>query len=222
MTTLSILLAVSCIILLGSSRLRVSIRLVAAQGALLGAAALLHGLGEAAWSSVGIGLGGILLKGLLLPWLLFYVLRRSGARLEIEPFVGFGASMLAGVGLLALAAWTAWRVELQSHGRSPALFASALFLLLTGLFLIVTRRKAITQSLGYLVMENGVYAMGIGIGHEFAFLVEMGVLLDVFVGVFLMGIMIFQIDREFEHMDADRFTALTDDLAAEGPPPEEP
>ena len=83
-------------------------------------------------------------------------------------------------------------------------------MLLTGLFLIVSRRKAIAQTLGYLVMENGVYAVGLGIGQEFSFMVEMGVLLDVFVGVFLMGIMIFQIDHVFEHTDADRFTELSD------------
>jgi len=210
MNTLSILLALSCIFLLGSSRLRVSIRLVAAQGILLGIAAILNGIGHLSLDAWAIGLGGILLKGGLLPWLLGYVLRRSGARLEIEPFVGFGASMLTGVMLLAMSAWLAWRVGIDGHNLSPALFAVSLFILLTGLFLIVSRRKVIAQTLGYLVMENGVYAVGLGIGHEFSFIVEMGVLLDVFVGVFLMGIMIFQIDQVFEHTDADRFTELSD------------
>jgi len=210
MNTLAILLALTCIFLLGSSRLRISIRLVAVQGILLGIAAILGGLGNPSFDSWAIGLGGILLKGMLLPWLLLYVLRRSGARLEIEPFVGFGASMLCGAALLSLSAWIAFRAGVDDRAISPALFAVALFLLLTGLFLIVTRRKAIAQTIGYLVMENGVYAMGLGIGHEFSFLVEMGVLLDVFVGVFVMGIMIFQIDRVFEHTDADRFTELSD------------
>jgi hydrogenase-4 component E len=59
--------------------------------------------------------------------------------------------------------------------------------------------------------------MGIGIGREFSFLVEMGVMLDVFVGVFIMGIMIFQIDRVFDHTDADRFTALSDLLSPDDP-----
>ncbi len=217
MNTLAILLALTCIFLLGASRLRISIRLVALQGILLGIAAILDGLYSPSMDSWAIGLGGILLKGALLPWLLLYVLRRSGARLEIEPFVGFGASMLCGAGLLALSAWIAFRAGIDSRAISPALFAVSLFLLLTGLFLIVTRRKAIAQTLGYLVMENGVYAMGLGIGHEFSFLVEMGVLLDVFVGVFLMGIMIFQIDRVFEHTDVDRFTELSDLMISEAP-----
>jgi hydrogenase-4 component E len=215
MQTLSILLALTCVFLLGSSRLRVSIRLVAVQGVLLGVAAILNSLGHWSVNSWAVGLGGMVLKGALLPWLLAYVLRRSGAKLEIEPFVGFGASMLSGVVLLALAAWIAWRAGIDSRALSPALFVVSLYLLLTGLFLIVTRRKVIAQTLGYLVMENGVYAMGVGIGHEFSFLVEMGVMLDVFVGVFLMGSMVFQIDQVFEHTDSDRFTELSDLLSPE-------
>jgi hydrogenase-4 component E len=219
MNTLSILLALTCVFLLGSSRLRVSIRLVALQGVLLGVAAILNGIGHHSTANWTVGLGGIVLKGAFLPWLLAYVLRRSGTKLEIEPFVGFGASMLSGVVLLALAAWIAWRADIGNRELSHGLFAVSLYLLLTGMFLIITRRKVITQTLGYLVMENGVYAMGIGIGREFSFLVEMGVMLDVFVGVFIMGIMIFQIDRVFDHADADRFTALSDLLSPDDPAP---
>lgn len=210
MTTLVVLLALTGVFLLGSSRLSVSIRLVAIQGILLGIAALLSSYDHLTFSGFGAGISGIVLKGIALPWLLFFVLRKSGARREIEPYVGFSASMLIGILLLGLSAWIAWRMEVIEQGFSSILFTVALFLLLAGLFLIITRRKAITQTLGYLVMENGVYAMGVGVGNEFSFLLEIGVLLDVFVGVFLMGIMIFRIDREFEHIDTDRFTELRD------------
>ena len=217
MTTLSILLALTCVFLLGSNRLRISIRLVALQGVLLGVTAILNGISHHCVTNWAIGLGGIVFKGAFLPWLLAYVLRRSGTKLEIEPYVGFGISMLLGVALLALAAWIAWRADIRNGELSHALFTVSLFLLLTGMFLIITRRKAITQTLGYLVMENGVYAMGLGIGREFSFLVEIGVMLDVFVGVFIMGIMIFQIDKVFYHADTDRFTALSDLLRADEP-----
>jgi len=79
-----------------------------------------------------------------------------------------------------------------------------------GLFLMVTRRKALTQSLAYLVMENGVYGVGVGMSLDFPFVVELGILLDVFVGVFLMGNLLFHLDREFEHMDVDKLTELSD------------
>jgi len=85
---------------------------------------------------------------------------------------------------------------------------SALFSLLTGLMIIVTRRKALTQVIGYLTMENGVYLFGTVLMIEEPFLVEMGVLLDVFVAVFIMGITIYQINSEFDHIDTDRLSEL--------------
>ncbi len=216
MMTLTVLLALTGVLLLGSSRLSISIRLVAIQGFLLGMTAL---WGESGFHAAGLssGVSGMLVKGIVLPWLLLFVLKKSGARREIEPFIGFGASMLIGLLLMGLSAWIAWRMHLVEQGLSPALFTVALDLMLVGLFLIITRRKAITQTLGYLVMENGVYALGVGAGTEFSFLLEIGVLLDVFVGVFLMGIMIFRIDREFEHIDTDRFIELRDTASGKLP-----
>jgi len=99
---------------------------------------------------------------------------------------------------------------LPQTGAPPVLLTSAFFAMLVGLFLMVTRRKAITQSLAYLVMENGVYGIGVSLSLDFPFLVELSILLDVFVGVFLMGNLLFHLDREFEHLDADRMTELTD------------
>ncbi len=214
MNILPILLVLTSVFLLGSSRIRISIRLVAAQGILLGAAFMLHNQERLSFEVWAIGITSILIKGVLLPLLLSYVLRQSRAKLEIEPFVSFGASLLIGVFLLGVSTYVAWNIAQTSERQiiPQSLFASALFLLLTGMFLIITRRKAITQTIGYLVVENGVFAMGLGVGHEFPFIVEMGVMLDVFVGVFLMGIMIFHIDKAFDHTDTDRFNELLDDI----------
>ena len=90
------------------------------------------------------------------------------------------------------------------------LLPGALFTILTGLLIIVSRRKALTQVVGYLAMENGVYAFGAALAVEEPLLVEMGVLLDVFVAVFVMGITIYQINREFDHIDTDRLSELKD------------
>jgi len=86
----------------------------------------------------------------------------------------------------------------------------AFFTILAGLFLIVSRRTALTQVQGYLVLENGVYAFGVAMAQEAPLSVELGILLDIFVGVFIMGIIIFHISREFDHIDTDRLTALKD------------
>jgi len=87
----------------------------------------------------------------------------------------------------------------------------AIFTMMTGLLLLTTRRKALTQVVGYLALENGIYTFGVAVARDGSpWLVELGILLDVFVAVFVMGIAIFHISREFDHIDADQLTALKD------------
>jgi hydrogenase-4 component E len=86
----------------------------------------------------------------------------------------------------------------------------ALFSILAGLFLLVSRRHAVNQVLGFIVLENGAFIFGVGVMGETSLLVEMGVLLDVFVAVFIMGIMLFHISREFDQIDTEQLTSLKD------------
>lgn len=74
----------------------------------------------------------------------------------------------------------------------------------------MARRRAVTQVLGFIVLENGVFLFGAGVMPETSLLVEAGVLLDLFVAVFIMGILLFHIRREFDHLDADRLSTLRD------------
>ncbi|PKL45946.1 MAG: hydrogenase [Candidatus Riflebacteria bacterium HGW-Riflebacteria-2] len=209
MNSIATLLAITCMLLLGSSRLLVSIRMVAFQGILLGLLPLFvtDHIGVAA---VLLMLTNIGLKSILLPWLLTKALFESGTRREIEPFIGFGASILAGVLLLAVSGYIVNRLQTTAQISSPFTLIAGFFMFFSGLFLLITRRKALTQTLGFLVLENGVFTTGLSLGSEFSVFVELGILLDVFVGIFLMGIMLFHIDREFDHIDADRFNELSD------------
>ena len=86
----------------------------------------------------------------------------------------------------------------------------ALFSIFAGLFLIISRKRAVSQVLGFLVLENGIYTFGVGVAARTPLLVEAGVLLDVFVAVFVMGITIFHISREFDHIEIDRLSTLKD------------
>lgn len=202
------LLIMSCLVLLGASRLRVSIQMIAAQGIMLGLIPILRAASDGPdWF---LGLGCLALKGLALPYLLLLALRRSSIRNEMEPFIGFNASIMIGIGLLGLSSRMAAHMQAAGGPHNSMALVAAIFMVFTGLFLIISRRKAITQALGYLVMENGIYCVGIGIGRELNAMVELGVMLDVFVGVFLMGIMIFHINKEFDHIDSDRFDELQD------------
>jgi hydrogenase-4 component E len=210
MHIICVLLVLSCLVLLGSSRLRIAIRVVAIQGLLLGTLPVLRSGGGVVTAIWILGLSSIVCKGIVLPWLMTVCLRHSNTTREIEPFIGFGTSILCGVLLLGLSLWLTVRLEPAQAEATPMVLTSALFLVLVGLFLMVTRRKAITQSLAYLVMENGVYAVGVSMSLDFPFVVELGIMLDVFVGVFLMSNLLFHIDRQFDHLDVDKLTELSD------------
>ena len=112
MTLISVLLILSCLLLLGSSRLHVAIRVVAAQGLLLGVLPIVRSAEHLHLAILVLGLSTIVSKGILLPWLMNTCLRLSGIRREIEPFVGFGPSLLCGTALLGLAVWIAVRLKL--------------------------------------------------------------------------------------------------------------
>jgi hydrogenase-4 component E len=208
--TLLVTIALANLLLLGSSRLVRGIRTVALQGILLGALTL---AAHAAAPSPRIALLAAaiaMVKGLVFPWLLLRVLRMTDVRREIEPFVSYNLSLAVGTLALAGAVWLSARLPLPSPSVSPLVVPVALFTTLAGLVLIVTRRTALTQVLGYLVLENGIYAFGAGVVHDTPLLVEIGVLLDVFVAVFVMGIAMFHINREFDHIDSDRLASLRD------------
>ena len=203
-------LVLTNLVVLGSSRLASCIRVVAIQGTILGALPLLVHAHDITVRTIALSVGSFALKGVAFPWLLFRALRDSDARREVEPLIGYTVSILWGVLSLAIAFWLASRLTLPCPAPTPLLIPAAFSTIFIGLFLIVSRRKAITQVLGYLVLENGIYAFGVALATEEPWLVEMGVLLDVFVAVFVMGIMIFHISREFDHIDVDRLASLKD------------
>jgi hydrogenase-4 component E len=208
--TILILVVLTNLRLLGASRIGASVRTVAVQGILLGLLALLVHHGEPSSSVWLVAVGGAALKGVVFPWLLLRALRSADVEREVEPFVGPNASLLAGVAALGMSLWLARRLPLPEGAHSSVLVAVALFSILVGLFLIVARKKAISQVLGFLVMENGIYTFGVGLVQQSPLLVELGVMLDVFVAVFVMGIAMFHISREFDHIDTHELTTLKD------------
>ena len=200
-----------CLMLSGSSRLVHCIRLVALQGILLGVMPLVMWNwsktlpGTELWAASAIN---IIVKGILLPLLLIRAMHKAGVKRELEPLAGYSWSLLIVSGAGALALWLS--LSLNIPGVPVLAVPAAAITVFTGLFIIISRRKAITQSLGFLSFENGIALFGVAMHLEYGFFVELGILLDVLVLVFVMGITVFQISREFEHIDADRLNLLTD------------
>lgn len=208
--TILVVLVLSNFLLLGSSRLAVCIRVVAVQGILLGVLTLLAHEDGVTLRVLLLALVSAGVKGAVFPWLLTRALREANVRREIEPYVGYNLSILIGTVALAVSLWLSVRLPLPSQPLSSLVVPVALFSILVGLLVIVSRKKALTQVLGYLVLENGIYAFGVGLVQRAPVVVELGVLLDVFVAVFVMGIAIFHINREFDHIDTDRLATLRD------------
>ncbi len=210
MDVLLVLLALTNLALLGSSRMGACINTVAMQGMLLALLSLFAPTDVFFVHLLALAIGILALKAFICPWLLRRALRGARVSHEIEPFIGYTASLLIGLLVFGLSFWLSERFPRLRPDISPLVLPVALATFLSGLFLIVSRRKALTQALGYLVMENGIFAMGVALSQELSFLVELGVLLDVFFAVFVMGITLFHIQREFDHIDADRLSSLRD------------
>ena len=201
-----LLVILSNFVVLGTTRLTTCIRAVAWQGALLG---LLPLALSSSWSlhTVGLAAGTVLVKAVALPRFLAWAIREAAVRREVEPRVGYVVSLLLGVVAVAIAAAIAQRLPVP--GDHPLLLLPAsLAAVIIGLLVLTARAKALTQVVGYLVLENGIYLFGLTHVDRVPFLVEVGVLLDVFVAVFIMGIVVFHINREFDSLDSARLTEL--------------
>jgi hydrogenase-4 component E len=205
---LLLLVLLSGFLILGTTRLTTCIRAVAVQGGLLG---LLPLALRPQWSLhiLGLAAGTILVKAIVLPWFLIWAIREAAVRREVEPRVGYLTSMLLGIVAVAVASAVATRLPVP--GEHPILLlATSLSCVIMGLLVLATRAKALIQVVGYLMLENGIYVFGLTSLDRVPFLVEIGVLLDVFVGVFIMGIVVFHINREFDSLDSTRLTELQD------------
>lgn len=203
--TFLLLVVLTDFAVLATSRLSAGIRWVAFQGVLLGALSL--ALSES-WSlhALGLAAGTISIKAVLLPWFLRWAIREASVRREMEPLVGYMTSFLLGAAALVVSFGVAARLPAVTSARM--LVPVALVTVIIGLIVLITRTKALSQVLGYLILENGIYLFGLTQARRVPFLVEAGVLLDVFVGVFVMGIVVFHINREFDSISALKLTEL--------------
>jgi len=199
----------SCFAVLGTDRLSACIRIMAAQGVLLGLLPIWIAPGISA-HIVLIVAGTLVIKAVVLPRVLLWAIRESAVRRELEPVIGYGASVLVGLAATAIAFALATRLPAMPDPTLPLLVPVSLAVLMIGLIVLTTRRKALSQVIGYLMLENGIFLYGLTLANGMPLLVEMGVLLDVFVGVFIMGLVVFQISRELETLDSRRFAEPRD------------
>jgi hydrogenase-4 component E len=157
-----------------------------------------------------MSLGALAVKAVVIPILLSRAIREANVRREVEPFISLHVSVLVAAALVGFSFWLATVLVLPRPAPSTLLVPVAFATLLVGFLVLVSRRQAVTQVVGYLMLENGVFIFGQTLVDEIPFAVELGILLDLLVGVFVMGIAIYHISREFDHIDTQQLSALKD------------
>ena len=193
--------------MLGTSRIRALIHAAALQGVALGVIPLLIA-GHSSWNAVLLALATITLKGSVIPRMLRRALREAQIKREVEPLIGLVPTMLLGAAGTLLSIAFASRLPLAPEHRELLIVPASFSTVVTGFLLLTTRIKAITQAIGYLVLENGIFIFGMLLVNAMPFLVEIGVLLDLFVGIFVVSIIIHHINREFASLDTRRLASL--------------
>ncbi|MCU0783435.1 MAG: hydrogenase [Verrucomicrobia bacterium] len=193
---------------LGSSRLPSLIRAVALQGVVLGVMPLVIEQEKFDWRVAAVALATMVGKGILIPSLLRRAMRAAHIEREIEPFLGYVPSLLLGAGGTIAAVALARALPLLPEHSGSLLVPGAIASILTGFVLLIGRAKAISQVCGYLILENGIYLFGLLLIHSTPLLVESGILLDVTVGVFVIGIIVDRIQRAFDSLDTRKLTTL--------------
>ena len=182
------------IVILGSSRLRTIIHLFALQSFVLSTTPLLIYPGLHAMVMM---MAVLILKVLVMPRFLFWAIRHVSIRREVRPLIGYGTTLVLGGFLIGTAFLISSKLDLPIQETSNLLIPTAFSMMMIGFLLLVSRFKAITQVIGYLVMENGIFLFALLLLETTPLLVEMGILLDIFVGVLVMGIVVNHINQEF-------------------------
>ncbi len=200
-----IVLLLTNFFILGTANLRASIRAVAVQGVLLSLLPLFVE-SEATLRLVVLVIATATIKGGLIPGLLLKAIRDVHIRHEVEPYLGFIPSLFLCTIGTGLALLFSDQLPLAPEHRNALFVPAALATLLAGFLVLTTRRKAISQVTGYLVLENGIYVFGLLLYQAMA--VEVGILLDLVVGILVMGIVLNHIQREFSSLDTERLSRL--------------
>ena len=193
----------------GADRVQVLIKLVAFQGIVISIIPFFMGPDMTAGSTV-FTLATLIIRGIIIPLSIFVAIRKGAIRRVVEPIIGYHASILCGLALIIGATYISGRLEIGAISGFKLLEPTAIALLVTGMFLLMTRRNAIAMVIGYIMMENGIYLVGSGLSVGTRHIVEFGILLDVLAGVMIMAVILRNIKKTFDDVDTALLRTLKD------------
>ena len=156
------------------------------------------------------------LKVILLPWLLHRLIRRLGVYWDAEPLLNISGTMLVGVLVVVFAFGLAQPISQLANTATRNAIGIAVAVVLLSFLMMITRRKAMSQVVGFLSMENGLFFGAMSATYGMPMVVEFGVALDVLVAVLVLGIFFFQIREQFDSLDLHHLESLREDATNEG------
>ena len=194
------LVLLSVLLSFGSSRLPVLIKVLAFQGVVVSLVPLFIGHDLSGWGIL-FTLVTMTIRGIIIPFCIYLAIKKVAIHREVEPIIGYHASLLAGLGLIVAATYISHKFDITSISTSTLLLPASITLLVAGMFLLMARRNAIAMVLGYIMMENGIYLVGTTFSVRARHIVEFGILLDVLAGVMIMAVILQNIKQKFDDVD---------------------
>ena len=152
----------------------------------------------------------LFIKVLLLPWLLRRLIDRLNIRWDVETLVNIPTTMLVGIVLVIISFNLALPISQLAGTITRSTLGIAMASVLISFLMMITRRKAVPQVIGFLAMENGLFFAATSTTYGMPMVVELGIALDVLVGTFIFGIFFFQIRETFDSLDIHHLEKLKD------------
>jgi hydrogenase-4 component E len=205
---LLIILLITLLYLSIANRLLTYIKILAFQGVILFGVAFIELIEINTVNLVFILLETIIVKAIAVPLFIKYIIKRNNITRETEPFLPNFVSLIIVTIIIVITILLSNSIS-DTHLEKIS-FIVALSTLFTGLFIIGTRKKVITHVMGYLVIENGVFILSLAVGNEMPLLVNLGILLDIFASVLILGIFVNKIGDVLKTVDVDQMRNLKD------------
>ena len=150
----------------------------------------------------------IVFKALAVPWFIKYVIKRNRITRDSQPYLPNFVSLIIVTFITVATILLASSIKVANLDKT--FFVVALSTIFTGLYLIVTRKKIITHVIGYLIIENGVFVLSLAVGNEMAMMVNLGIMLDIFASVLILGVFFNRIGDFLKDPDIDQLRNLKD------------
>jgi hydrogenase-4 component E len=205
---LLIIFIISLLYVAIANRIITYVRVLALQGFILFGVTFLQLLYIQTWNLVLILLETIVFKALAVPIFLSYLIKRNKITRESEPYLPHFISLIIVTMIVVITVLLA--NSIQDTHLDKIFFIVSLSTLFTGLYFIASRKKIITHVMGYLMIENGVFVLSLAVGNEMPNLVNLGIMLDVFASVLILGIFLNKIGDVFKNVNVDQLSNLKD------------